>query len=214
MSREALVEAIKAGDVDGVRALLREHPELAREKRNDVSFLLLSLYAGKPEIAEAFADAGAPLGIHEACALGRVEVAEKLLAEDPARAREVSPDGHSPLGLAAFFGQPLVAMLLVERGADVNLPSANAMKVAPLHSAVARKSRPIVELLLSRGADVNAKQQQGYTALHGAASAGDHELVELLVRAGADKSATSDDGKTPADLARERGYEPVLALLQ
>jgi uncharacterized protein len=210
---EPLVEAIKAGDVERVRAILKEHPALAAAKKNDTSFVLLCLYAGKPEVAEELVAAGAPLGMFEACALGNVELVEKLLGADAKRTTVRAPDGHTPLGLACFFGHSAVAMLLLERGADVNAAAENNMKVAPLHSAVARRNRNITELLLSRGADVNARQQNGYTPLHGAAAAGDREICELLLLHGADKAAKAEDGKTAADLARERKQDTVLDLL-
>jgi ankyrin repeat protein len=210
---QTLVDAIKTGDPEKVRELLKSDPSLAQAKKNDVSFLLLCLYAGKPELADEFEAAGAPIGLFEACALGRAEVVEQLLAGDAQLAKSYSPDGHSPLGLACFFGRTTVAMLLIERGADVNAASQNNMQVRPLHSAVARRSRSLVELLLARGADVNAKQQAGYTPLHGAAAAGDRELVEILLAQGADRAAKSDDGKTPQELATERGHADVAALL-
>ena len=49
---QALVDAIKSGDPEKVRELLRSDPSLAQAKKNDVSFLLLCLYAGKPELAD------------------------------------------------------------------------------------------------------------------------------------------------------------------
>jgi len=210
---QELVDAVKAGDAEKVRELLKADPSLAAAKKNDLSFLLLALYAGKPAVADEFEAAGAPIGLFEACALGRAEIVEQLVAADGELVKTYSPDGHSPLGLACFFGKTTVAMLLIERGADVNAASQNNMQVRPLHSAVARRSRSLIELLIARGADVNAKQQHGYTPLHGAAAVGDQELIEVLVQHGADKRAQSDDGKTPHALAAERGHSAILALL-
>jgi uncharacterized protein len=210
---QPLLDAIKAGDVERVRELLRADPSLLAAKKNDVSLTRLALYVGQRAVAEEFVLQGAPFDVFDACALGDLTLTETLVTADPSLVKSFSPDGHSPLGLACFFGHTAVAMLLIERGADVNAASQNNMQVRPLHSAVARKSRSIVELLLARGADVNAKQQHGYTPLHGAAAAGDHELAEILLQHGADKAAKSDDGKTPHALASERSHSAILGLL-
>ena len=73
-------------------------------------------------------------------------------------------------------------------------------------------SRPR-SLLLDHGAEVNATQAGGYTPLHQAAAAGLTEMAQLLLKAGANPAARCDQGKTPADYARERGHEAVLAFL-
>ena len=46
-----------------------------------------------------------------------------------------------------------------------------------------------MKLLLSKGADVNAKDQSGYTALSWASSGGHSEIVRLLFQKGADVNA-------------------------
>jgi ankyrin repeat protein len=51
------------------------------------------------------------------------------------------------------------------------------------------------------GADVNARDQDGYTPLHNAASRGDDEMILYLVSRGADVMAESRKGETTADLA-------------
>jgi uncharacterized protein len=209
---QPLLEAIKAGRAEEVRELLRADPSLAAAKKNGVSMVRLALYVGHVPVAEEFVLAGAALDVFDACALGNLDVVERLITADAQLVRAFSADGHSPLGLACFFGKTSVAMLLIERGADVNAASQNNLKVRPLHSAVARRSRSTVELLIARGADVNARQQSGYTPLHGAAAAGDRELVELLLQHGADRAAKSEDGKLPQDLARERGHAALAAI--
>jgi ankyrin repeat protein len=88
------------------------------------------------------------------------------------------------------------------------------LKVAPIHAAVSNGDLEIVRMILERGADVNARQQNDYTALHGAAGAGRMDLVELLLAHGADPSAVTDDGKTPADVAQERGQAATASRLR
>jgi ankyrin repeat protein len=61
---------------------------------------------------------------------------------------------------------------------------------------------PTVKLLVEElGADVNARDFNGYTALHHAAARGDNELIRYLVSKGADVKAVARSGQTTADMA-------------
>ncbi|MEW5917361.1 MAG: ankyrin repeat domain-containing protein [Gemmatimonadota bacterium] len=51
------------------------------------------------------------------------------------------------------------------------------------------------------GADVNARDFNGYTALHNAAARGDNEMIKYLVSKGADVKAVARTGQTTADMA-------------
>jgi uncharacterized protein len=69
------------------------------------------------------------------------------------------------------------------------------------------------------GADVNAKDHDGNTALHHAAARGDVEMIHYLVSKGADVTAVNREGQTTADMAngpvqRTQPYPEALALLE
>ena len=67
-----------------------------------------------------------------------------------------------------------------------------------------------VKALLKSGADVNAAQGDGMTALHWAAQKGDTELVGMLLSAGASVRATTRlGGYTPMHLASQAGQARV-----
>lgn len=205
MKTDELVESIKKGDASRVAALLDEDRQLRGAKAGSVSAILLALYHGRRDIAQLFVDRGAVLDLFDACAMGDRPRVEALLRDDPALVSAYSADGFPALGLAIFFGQPDIARLLIERGADVSASARNPQQVAPIHAAAAVRDHQTMRLLLDRGADANARQQQGVTALHGAASRGDVEMAKMLLAAGADPESRSDDGKTAADFADERG---------
>jgi ankyrin repeat protein len=57
------------------------------------------------------------------------------------------------------------------------------------------------EALLDAGADVNARDGNGRTALHGAAALGYNDVVKFLVEHGADLAAADADGLKPIDAA-------------
>ncbi|MCI0432846.1 MAG: ankyrin repeat domain-containing protein [Gemmatimonadetes bacterium] len=61
---------------------------------------------------------------------------------------------------------------------------------------------PAVRYLIEElGADVNARDYNGYNAVHHAAARGDNTLIEYLVTKGADVTAVSRRGQTTADMA-------------
>ncbi len=213
--RDQFFQAIEAGDRTQVERLLTTQPTLVNSSNESgVSATLFSLYYREPEIAELLAGSGAEMSVFEAAALGRVETLAELLAADPTQANAVSPDGFSPLGLAAFFGQPDAARTLLAHGADPNVASRNAMRVTPLHSAVAAQRLDISEELLRHGAEVNIAQADDFMPLHEAAQNGQVAMIELLLAHGADLTARKSDGQTALDVAEAHGQDAAAALLR
>jgi ankyrin repeat protein len=154
----------------------------------ELSAIMQALYEGEHERAEALRAEKSDLDVFEAAALGEVERLRALLDEDPSLVDAWSVDGFTPLHYAAFFGGPGAARVLLEHGADLEVPARNeefAREARPLHSAAAAGRRDVCELLLEAGADPNARQHGGFTPLQEARQRQDEELVSLLVRYGA-----------------------------
>lgn len=213
-SASTAFDLVKNGDLDGLKTFLASDPSQAASRNEQgLSLLMFARYQFKLDAADAILAAGVTLDLFEAAALGKVDRLRELL-DTGESANTFAPDGMTPLGLACFFGQPEAARLLLSRGADVNAASQNPMKVAPIHAAVAGKNAEVIDLILSSNPDVNARQQQGWTAIHSAAMHGDLALLEKLLARGADPMVKNDDGKTPLDLAREKGHEHIVAPLE
>ena len=170
------------------------------------SAILAAMYRNQRDEARKLAGEAPALTVWEAAALGDNERLRTILDDQPELANAFAPDGHTPLGLASFFGPASTTALLLDRGAQVGLAARNEMKVQPLHAAVAARNRDAADALVAAGADVNARQQVGYTPLMGAAAGGREDIVELLLSRGADATLVSDDGKTAAAVARDHGH--------
>ena len=210
-----LTDAIKARDLDAARAALAADPASAGSTPSGgPSPICLAVYHRQPEIAEAIAASKGDLDIFEAAVLGRADRVTALLDADPSIIHAVAGDGFPALGLAAYFKQPAVVRLLLDRGADPNQAAANAAKVAALHAAVSSNQVQIARWLLDAGADVNARQQMDYTPLMGAAANARAELLDLLLARGANPALVTTEGKTAADLAREHGHDEVARRLE
>ena len=69
----------------------------------------------------------------------------------------------------------------------------------PLHSAASGGQKEIVELLIAKGADVNAKEVIEWTPLHKSVTWKHKEIVELLIANGADVNAKNWHDEPPLD---------------
>src|SRR6266404_2403492 len=118
----AFIDAIKAGEFERVKAMVSAEPTLIDARsRTGESAILTAVYHRQKEIVNLLVARGAALSIFEACAAGEMEHVERLLGGDADRSaiNAHSPDGWTPLHLAAFFGHAKIVELLLSRDADV-----------------------------------------------------------------------------------------------
>jgi ankyrin repeat protein len=214
MSQE-LFDAIKAGDAARVSAVLDGDPSLVDAvNAQGISAYAAAVYQRQPAIAELLEQRGAKFDVYLAAMAGKFELVNDLVANNKSLATKHSGDGWTALHLACFFGHKEVAQALLNQGAEVNAVTENAMKNQPLHAAAAGRRADIVALLLERGANVNAKQHGGWTALHAAAQNGDLEMIQTLLANGADTNLRADNNQTPLDLALTRGNQAAVEALE
>jgi len=136
-------------------------------------------------------------------------VAEAATPEPPtAEAPDISIHDAAAAGDIDAVKQHIAA------GADVN---ENVLS-APLHAAALNGHKEIAELLIAKGADVDAKDALGNTPLYNtilfnAALDGYKEIAELLIQNSADVNAQDKNGNTPLHEAATSGLKEVVELL-
>jgi uncharacterized protein len=140
----ALFEAVQDGDLTKLASCLDASPGLVNA-RSEKGFTLLAFasYMRKPEVVRFLLSRGAEVDLFNATILGDEERTRALLHGDSKRANSHSPDGWSPLHLAAHFGHLHLVRLLHGIGADVDGKSLNALANTPLHAAVAGRSKEV-----------------------------------------------------------------------
>jgi len=211
---DALVAAITGGDDAAVREMVRADPALASARDSaGLPVILLALFHQQRAAAEVLLEAEPELGVLEAAAAGRAERLRELLDADPEARHARTPEGFTPLGVAAFLGGPEVVRVLLEHGADPDDDADNQFGVRPVNAAAAARDHETMRLLLEAGADANARQQGGLTPLHSAAHTDDAEMAKLLLAHGADPAIAADDGRDSARMAADDGSARVIELL-
>ena len=194
------------------------------------------LHAGASLTAYAFHQ---PTPLCAAVALGDIPFVKLLLQHDPS----VISVG-SPLTVAVRGEDPAMINLLLDAGADINATNAQNMSALnlaltlnlpgvldlllqrgadtkslgprpPVHHAVSCGSVESLAVLLRHGADVNASDGLGLTALHEAVCTGRGEIAEaLLAVPGIDVNAQRRfDGYTPLHIAAQQGSLPLIRQL-
>lgn len=85
-------------------------------------------------------------------------------------------------------------------------------KKTPLHSAVTYKQIEAMQLLLEKGADINARDITGMTPLHVAAMLGRRDEAAWLLEHGADPAIMDDYGDMPIHTAAIFGHGQIIGL--
>ncbi|KAI4813867.1 hypothetical protein KUCAC02_003088 [Chaenocephalus aceratus] len=120
--------------------------------------------------------------------------------------------GGSLLHHAVTLGNEEAIKFLLLNNANPNF--ANARGSTPLHLATEKHLKSLAELLLGRrSTNINAKDEDQYTALHWAAQIGDEAITRLLLDRGAAINETDGQGRTPAHVACQHGQENVIRVL-
>ncbi|MEP7353605.1 MAG: ankyrin repeat domain-containing protein [Acidobacteriota bacterium] len=231
---DRVIDAAKNGRVDEVSSLLDADPTLATAATMAGAQLIHAAYfAGQTAVIELLFQRGVTLDPYLAADLGMLDKVKAATEADPDFPGEFGPNGFTALHRACYWGQADVARFLLDEGTDPNaITQDKFLQIAPLGCAVATADVPnpsddedavleLVQLLVERGAKVNARRRDGLTALHSAAFRGHLKVIRYLLDHGADPAmrgydalGSSHSGKLPADFAAAHGHTNAVEMLK
>jgi len=238
-----LVDAVKTGNRDAVRAILATpagKSAVNTPEADGTTALHWATRADDGIIARLLVAAGANANAVNRYGVSPLSLAANnasaelvdVLLKAGADAKTVIKDGETVLMAAARTGSPRAVQMLIESGAPVDAREARMGETA-LMWAVAENHPEAAKLLIARGADVNARTSDlkfpkdrfglegvltilphgRWTPLMYAARQGSLEAARVLVDAGADVNALDPDRSTPAIIATINAHYDVAAML-
>ncbi|KAG8653949.1 hypothetical protein MANES_05G085350v8 [Manihot esculenta] len=136
---------------------------------------------------ESIKDHDGRTALHLAAEQGKTNVCEFLIGEVKMDVNLRDRKGNTPLHCAILEDHSHIAASLLENGANPN--AATGQKFTPLHYAAKRGCRKVLQLLISKGAEIDAQADSG-TPLQEAASLRMDEAVKILLDNNANPNLT------------------------
>jgi ankyrin repeat protein len=218
----ALTKAVKAGDIQAVRALIKQGADVNARSGDGSTPLLWAVDASELDIArvliaaKARIDVATDLGVTPLLHAARTGDAAMvdLLLRSGANPSLAHPDGETPLMAASKSGSVAAVRALLARGAKVN-DADKFQNETPLMWAAAHGHVDVAGILLEAGADANKQAHAtslatrknadhptgGFTALMWAARNGNEAMVRRLAQGGANLNLKNGDGASAMMIA-------------
>jgi ankyrin repeat protein len=221
IANQEFLSALERGDLDGAARLLQSGVDVDVQRSDGKTLLILAAKKNDVVLVRRLIAAGANVNaitdnggtaLMFAAIRGDIDT-QKVLIDAGADVNAVGGFDWTALTVASVKGHVAAVRQLLASGADPNLP--DIYDWTPLMRAVYEEREKVVQALLEQpSVDLNAKNDQGATALHLAAVRGSARLARSLLLAGASPVIEDREGRTPDLLAVAAGHEGVAALIR
>lgn len=220
----ALLHSISTENISMVRILLERGADMNTKNNSGESALFITVkycYNQLDDLMKLLLQSGADVNttnnegrsVLTMAVYGSLEGVE-LLLENGADVNIIDDEGSTALSKALERGETAIAELLLRSGAQIE-PAIEKFRLQdmPLVWAVTNRNELLVKLLVKYGADLNAKDDGGRTALMWAASYGCKAIARTLIKPGTDVNARDTYGSTALMNAVRVGNEAIAKLL-
>ncbi|MCJ1242239.1 hypothetical protein MMC14_010246 [Varicellaria rhodocarpa] len=238
--KTCLLRAAASGKEIAVQLLLDKGADIEAKDNDGKTALLHAAEKGKDTIVQLLLDQGAAIEVQDgggrtplsyAAEYGRKHIVQLLLAQNANVATEDNI-GMTPflwiMGICGDYGHtpPYISPLVVTKEPNGNhafldwqmqlmlLEQQNKKRLLIARSQGTLDDRVnIIQLMLAKDAKLNAKKNDGKTALICAVQQGWDPVVQLLLDKGADIEAKDNNGKTALLYAAANGEDIIVQLL-
>jgi ankyrin repeat protein len=221
-----VIQAAKNGDLDTLRTLLPKGMPADSPESLGSAAVYAAVSENRFETAKWLLENGADLKrpdpksitpLRYAIRLGNREMVSLLIKHgaDPNHMPEKTTSGgdDTPLIEAIEKGDPRMVTTLLEAGADID--AKGSFGRTPLENACGKNAVAIMELLIRKGADVNARvKEQNGTVLMSAAANNRVDAAKLLLARGANVNLKDDRGITAMGYAKIWKRQAIVELLE
>ena len=199
-----LLQAVKLGDLSKVRSLLDQGANPNAADENGATALMWAAKIGNLDIVKALIAKGA-----DPKKKGAIYTDEKKESYYGSFLCAAAGEGHEEI---VRYGLEVLKIPVDDQ--EINPKDGTENGWTALMWAACNGHKDVCELLISKGADVNAKEDKlGATPLMYSAVNGHKDVCELLISKGADVNARDKDGWTPLMAAAKNGHKDVCELL-
>lgn len=211
-----LVEAVKKGDQEAVRFLLKESASVNERQADGSTALAWATHRDDLQTMELLIREGAdvnaandygvtPLSL--ACTNRNAAMVDKLL-EAGADPKATLGTGETVLMTCARTGNADAVKSLLDHGADPNAKESRRGQTA-LMWALAGRHPEAARALIEHGADIHAQSKGGFTPLLFASQQGDLDSARILLAAGADVNKATPEHGNALTVASASGHEAL-----
>lgn len=199
-----LICASIGGHFEIIKFLLSHGAKITETDNFDQTALSTASSSGNIELVDYLLDNGADIhhcnnrgrGVLQSAAFRGQSDLIKHLVNRGANLNARDNDSMSVLCAACYTGQTGTIQTLIELGCNVN-EAPTLYGHTPLIAAIWNGHLEAVEFLLTKGADLEWRNDEGGTPLHIAAQRGNIEIAQLLIDKGLDVNAVNNHGGKP-----------------